>query len=99
MRVIKYLSQSDLIYLLTDQHRDHLIETKAAIGRIQDVLQPGDERMKVVVNRMAGIGWTGERGINGTESAPTARTLSAWCSAQAHAVGAPQSWPMTIALS
>lgn len=55
-QVMKALTQSDLIYLLTDQHRDNFMRTKALIGKIHEVLGPSEGRIKVVVNLMTGIG-------------------------------------------
>ena len=55
-RVFKALTQSDLIYLLTDQHRDHFVKTKALVDKIQTVLGPSDRRIKIIVNLMAGVG-------------------------------------------
>ena len=49
--------------------------------------------------RIRAMGGTGERGMKGTDSPTTARKTSGWFRAQAQAVGAPQSWPMTTAVS
>lgn len=56
-QVIKALSQSDLIYLVTDQHRDNVTRTKVFLRRMEDLWETGDQRLKVIVNRMVGIGW------------------------------------------
>ncbi|OGX14350.1 MAG: hypothetical protein A3K11_10880 [Nitrospirae bacterium RIFCSPLOWO2_12_FULL_63_8] len=54
--IFKALTQSDRIYLLTDQHRENFVQTKALVDRIEGALGRTDGRIRVVVNRMRGLG-------------------------------------------
>ncbi|MBI4343799.1 MAG: patatin-like phospholipase family protein [Candidatus Omnitrophica bacterium] len=54
--VLKALTQSDVIYLMTDQHRDTLVRTKALVQRVQEAIGFMEQRIKVVVNRMTRLG-------------------------------------------
>jgi NTE family protein len=49
--VLKALVQSDLIYLVTDTRREHLIRTTALIHQLQSSMGLVEQRMKVVLNR------------------------------------------------
>jgi NTE family protein len=55
-QVLKALTQSDLVYLLTDPHREHLIRTNALIHQLQVSVGPVEQRMKVVLNQVAASG-------------------------------------------
>jgi NTE family protein len=48
--VVKALIQSDLIYLLTDLRREHLIRTNALIHQLRSAVTPLEQRMKIVLN-------------------------------------------------
>ncbi len=55
-QVLKCLTQSDLIYLLTSQDQDDLVRTKALLHRVQEAVGAIDQRIKVVVNLMGADG-------------------------------------------
>jgi NTE family protein len=55
-QVLKALVQADVIYMLTDQRRDTLLQTKALIDRVQDAIGFMEPRVKVIVNRLPGLG-------------------------------------------
>ena len=48
--VLKALVQSDLIYLVTDPHRERVLRTNALIHQLQSMMGPVEQRMKVVLN-------------------------------------------------
>jgi NTE family protein len=48
--VVKALIQADLIYLLTDLRREHLIRTSALLRQLHSTVTPLEQRMKVVLN-------------------------------------------------
>ena len=50
--VLKALTQSDLIYLVTGPHREHIIRTNALIHQLQASVGPVEQRMKVVLNML-----------------------------------------------
>jgi NTE family protein len=55
-QVLKALIQSDLVYLLTDPQKEHIIRTNALIHQLQASVGPVEQRIKVVLNQLAGIG-------------------------------------------
>ncbi len=55
-QVLKALRQSDVIYLMTDQHRDNVAKTRTLLHQVHDTVGVTDARVQVVVNRMQGIG-------------------------------------------
>lgn len=63
--VLKALVQADLIYLMTDPRREHVIRTTALVHELRASVGAADQRMKVVLNLMEG---TGQR-IRGEEVA------------------------------
>ena len=54
--VLKALTQSDLIYLLTGPQREHVIRTNALIHQIRTSAGSAEQRMKIVLNRLAAPG-------------------------------------------
>jgi NTE family protein len=54
--VMKALSQSDLIYLLTGPGREHLLRTSALIHQLQASVGPMEQRMKVILNMLEPAG-------------------------------------------
>lgn len=54
--VLKALIQSDLIYLVTDPQRDHIIRTMALLHQLQSSVGPLEQRVKVVLNLLEGAG-------------------------------------------
>ncbi len=48
--VLKALTQSDLIYLVTDPTREHVIRTNALIHQLQSAMGSVEQRMKIVLN-------------------------------------------------
>ncbi len=48
---LKALVQSDLIYLITDVDREHIIRTNALISQLQSAVNGIEQRIKVVINR------------------------------------------------
>ena len=54
--VLKVLVQSDLIYLITDPTREHLIRTSALIHQLRSSMGPVEQRMKIVLNRLENEG-------------------------------------------
>lgn len=48
--VLKALVQSDLIYLLTDPQREHVIRTHALIHQLQSSMGPIEQRVRIVLN-------------------------------------------------
>ena len=51
--VLKALTQSDLVYLLTDPDREHIIRTNALIHQLHAAVGPVEQRVKVVLNHVA----------------------------------------------
>ncbi len=51
--VLKTLVQADLLYLLTDAERDHLVRTNALIHQLRSTIGTLEHRMKVVLNLVA----------------------------------------------
>lgn len=54
--VLKALTQSDLIYLLTGPQREHVIRTNALMHQIRSSAGSAEQRVKIVLNRLAGPG-------------------------------------------
>ncbi len=50
--VLKALIQSDLIYLVTDVTREHIIRTRALIHQLQSSMGGVEQRMKIVLNQL-----------------------------------------------
>ena len=50
--VLKALTQSDVIYLLADTQREHVIRTKALIQQVQASVGDAEQRMKMVLNKV-----------------------------------------------
>ncbi len=48
--VLKALVQSDLIYLVTDPQREHILRTHALIHQLQSSMGPIEQRVKIVLN-------------------------------------------------
>lgn len=48
--VFKALTQSDIIYLVTDTQREHLLRTQALYGRLDGAVAQAAEKIKIVVN-------------------------------------------------
>jgi predicted acylesterase/phospholipase RssA/CRP-like cAMP-binding protein len=55
-QVLKALTQSDLVYLLTDPDKEHIIRTNALIHQLRTSVGPVEQRVKVVLNQVAGAG-------------------------------------------
>jgi len=74
--VLKALTQSDRIYLLTDQHQDNVTRTKALMHRLHDLVTLGEKQLRVVVSLLGGIGMRLEpEEISGQLETPVAETL------------------------
>jgi len=74
--VLKALTQSDLIYLLTDQHQDNVTRTKALMHQLQDLVTLGEKQLHVVVSLLGGIGvWLKPAAISAQLETPVAATL------------------------
>jgi NTE family protein len=54
--VMKALTQSDVIYLMTDSERERVIRTSALIQQLQTSVGPVEQRIKVVLNLVEGAG-------------------------------------------
>jgi NTE family protein len=54
VQVLKSLTQSDLIFLMTDQDPENLLKTKSLAHKVQDVIGSAEQRIKVIVNFMSG---------------------------------------------
>ncbi len=52
--VLKALTQADLIYLMTDAQREHVVRTKALIHQIQPSVGTIEQRVKVILNLLEG---------------------------------------------
>lgn len=50
--VLKALTQSDAIYLLTDPNKSHVLRTNALIHQVRSVLGEAEQRIRVVLNRV-----------------------------------------------
>ena len=50
--VLKALTQSDLIYLLTDTRREHIIRTNALLQQLHGSVGPLEQRIKIVLNML-----------------------------------------------
>ncbi|MBI4341387.1 MAG: cyclic nucleotide-binding domain-containing protein [Candidatus Omnitrophica bacterium] len=50
---LKALVQSDLIYLMTDADREHVLRANALVHQLETVMSGVEQRIKVVVNRAA----------------------------------------------
>ena len=57
--VLKALTQSDLIYLITNPQREHVIRTNALIEQLQGAMEAVEQRIKVVLNLRDGGGELG----------------------------------------
>ena len=55
-QVLKALTQSDLVYLLTDPQKEHIIRTNALIHQLHASVGPAEQRIKVVLNQLARTG-------------------------------------------
>ena len=54
--ILKALTQSDLLYLLTGPQREHVIRTNALVHQIRSAAGSAEQRMKIVLNMLAGPG-------------------------------------------
>ncbi len=55
-QVLKALTQSDLVYLLTDPQKEHIIRTNALILQLRASIGPVEQRIKVVLNQLVRTG-------------------------------------------
>ncbi|MBI4342636.1 MAG: cyclic nucleotide-binding domain-containing protein [Candidatus Omnitrophica bacterium] len=53
--ILKALTQSDLIYLITDAQQEHLVHTNALLHRLQASMGTVEQRIKVVLNLRDGL--------------------------------------------
>lgn len=58
--VVKALVQADLIYLITDPAREHIIRTNALLHQLQSSMGSVEQRMKIVLNMLQEPGTYGE---------------------------------------
>ena len=48
--ILKVLVQSDLVYLVTDTAREHVIQTTALVHQLQGAIGPLEQRLKLILN-------------------------------------------------